>query len=270
MADCGRRLNALRLIGLARVAIMGLVDRPVTEAQLRARLQPWAAYDMSAERRPLVVFDDHLSWDRTLFAEAYARRTEPGPSWTQVPPLPPSVGSAIEQLGHEIDLDGRTITQAHPGMAARWTDRGLVGLPAMVVWLAGIEHPYAVLTTEDLPPVMHLRDRYGKPIWRRHPGAYLYPDGHTLDVMFHGYPTGMVDYKVHQVLESNTAVTFSVAGTVTPGVEAIEDSREERWTTITLEQPLGNRFLISSGDEPLIVASATPRNWALDSQRPMT
>jgi len=240
--------------------VVGPLDEPVPEAQLRARLDPWSGYDMAEAARPVLVFDDHLTWDRLLFRDAYARRTEPKTTWTQVLDLPASVDQCVEQLRQRIDLEDRAITEAHRGMAARWTDRGLVGLPAVWVWFAGIEQPYTVLITEDLPPVMHLRGEYGLPIWHRRPGAYLHPDGRTIDAMFHGYQVGAVDYTVHQVLETDTAVTFSVTGTRTPGVNGIEDSSEERWTTLVLDCPLRNRFVISDQEEPLIVAPARPGN----------
>jgi len=269
---CEESLESTRtnMMWLASVMFVGLIDQPVTEAQLRARIKPWTGYDMAEGRRPVLVYDDQLTWDRLLFGDAYARRTEPKQSWAPMPPLPLSVDHGVEQLRQEIDLEGRAVSQAHPGMVARWTDRGLVGLPAVWVWFAGIEHPYATLITEDLPPVVHLRDVYGVPIWHRRPGAYLHPDGRTLDAMFHGYQLGAVDYIAHHVLEADTAVTFSVAGRRAPGVNAIEDSSEERWIRIVLERPLGNRFLISDRTEPLIVAAATPKNWALDQERPTT
>jgi hypothetical protein len=242
-------------------------DEPVTEARLRARLEPWIEYDMSEELRPLVIFDDDRSLDRTLFRDAFTRRTDPEPVGAGLRPLPPSVDASVEQLRGDMDLGGRNISQAHSGMAPRWTDRGLVGLPAMMVWFSGIEHPHMALTTEDLPPLMYIRDPVGRPIWHRHPGAYLHPDGRTLDVSFSGYQTS-IEYTTYQVIETDTAVTFSVAGTPEPGFRGIEDSEEQRWTTITLDRALGNRFVISSGREPLIVANARSGNWAREHGYP--
>jgi hypothetical protein len=129
-------------------------DPPVTEAQLRARLEPWAEYDMSDELRPLLVFDDYWSLDRLLFRDAFDRRVDPNPVGAGLGPLPPSVDVALEKLRASIDLGDRIIAQAHSGMAARWTDRGLIGLPTMMVWFSGIKQPYMVLITEDLPPLM--------------------------------------------------------------------------------------------------------------------
>jgi hypothetical protein len=107
----------------------------------------------------------------------------------------------------------------------------------------------------------------GKPIWYRHPGAYLYPDHLTLDVSFRGRLSG-IDYTAHQVIETDTAVTFSMAGELESGFQGTEDAGVEQWTTITLDRPLGNRFVISDGDEPLIVANARPRDWAREHGYP--
>ncbi len=252
---------------LAIVAPVRYFDEPVTEAMLRARLEPWAEYDMSDDLRPLVVFDDDRSLDRILFRDAFTRRANPEPSGAGLRPLPPSVDTAVEKLRGEMDLTGRIIDEAHSGMAARWTDRGLIGVPAMMVWFAGIKHPYLVLTTEDLPPLMYIRDPVGRPIWHRHPGAYLHRDGRTLDVSFFGHQSGM-DYTAHKVVETDTAVTFSVGGTLDPDVGGTEDAAAEQWTTITLDRPLANRFVISDRSEPLIVANAKPRDWAREHGYP--
>lgn len=85
--------------------------------------------------------------------------------------------------------------------------------------------------------------------------AYLDDDGLTVEVSFTGYHEGAVDYVDTQVMETATAVTFTVKGNAKPGLVWIQDVGATRWTTVRLKEPLGDRFLIGETKGPLIVVA---------------
>jgi hypothetical protein len=221
---------------------------------MRARLDPWSGYGMGRGTRPVVLFGEEYSEDRELFWAALERGDAERDDWQNKVTVEGWLAEAIRAADPGGLLTNLAPSAVQSSTVARWTDRGLVGMAAFAVRYPGMRHPLMILDEPRLPPLLRLGRGPMLPWLHRH-DAYLDDDGLTVEVSFTGYHEGAVDYVDAQVMETVTAVTFTVTGNAKPGLEWIQDVGATRWTTVRLEEPLGDRFLIGATKSPLVVVA---------------
>lgn len=203
-----------------------------------------------------MVFDEQHADDRELFWSAYEQRDRDDDGWAGSVDLEAWARNAVRAADPDGHLSGLSPHTAFQSTVARWTDRGLTGLAAVAVLYPGVRHPLMLLDESRLPPLLRIRTPTLMS-WLHRPDAYLQGDGSTVEVCFIGYEESAVAYDEPEILETPTAVTFTAAGRVLEGVEMVHDVGAPRWTTLSLSQPLDNRFLIGDSRPPLIVVPRT-------------